>query len=171
MSDSEPIQEVPESAELLNRPERKASKLELKKQQIMQDRVQRHMANGLTLEQAIQKIQREDYDQLPIDSKLKRLEGMLVGNVQGIAKDITLLRQNQTELADVLDVNFRAFEKILAKMGIPVEDQRTILAEAEAEWKAEQKASKEEAAKKEVAANVDKAGEAAMPNGATVFGG
>ena len=132
---------VPETATLVDPPKSKVSKIDLKRQKIFQDRMKRFLAKGLTVEQAVDAIQREDYDRLPPDAKIKKLEGALIGNFQQIARDITLLKQNEDSLADVMDVNFRAFGKMLSKLGLSVEDQQAIFKEAETEFKAEREAA------------------------------
>ena len=163
----------------------KLSKIQEKKQRIFQDRMQRHIAAGKTPEQAFAAINREDYDKLPLDQKIKRLEGMFIGNIQGLARDLATLKQNEVNLADVMDVNFRAFEKMLVKLGLGVAEQRQLLIEAEAEVRAEMEARKvaeaaaqkqatEDAKKGELAASIDQpapeGAPAQMPEGASVFG-
>lgn len=154
------------------------SKLEEKRQKIFQDRLQRLMNQGMTAEQARAKIYREDYDSLPVETKIDRLEGMFVGNVQGLAEDMSTLKQNQIELADVMDINFRAFEMMLEKLGLSEQLRQEIFNDAEHIWKEEQekraadlKAQEEDEAKKTLAETVDQPGQAQAPEGATVYGG
>ena len=175
------VQSIPDDADVNQVQQKRPTKLELKRQQIFQERMQRHIAAGKTPEQAFAAVQKEDYERLPVADKVKRLEGLLFGNIQGLAKDLSLLKQNQTSLADVMDVNFRAFEKMLTKLGLPAEEQRKLFEEAEAEVKAEldarraaieanQKLATEEDEKKELAASVDQPGTPVVPDGAAVFG-
>lgn len=133
----EEMPEPPDQATLVDPPKSKVSKIDLKRQKIYQERMQRHIAKGKTPEQANEAIRREDYERLPPNEKINRLERALVGNFQAIAQDIAVLKDNQNSLADVMDVNFRAFEKMLLKLGVPVEEQKAMLQAAEAEIRAE----------------------------------
>lgn len=167
-----PLELAPENVTPIEEAQ-KSTKIDQKKQQILVDRMRRHIAAGKTMEQAFAAIQREDYERLPLTDKVKRLEGMLVGNIRGVAQDISTLRQNEKTLADVLDVNFRGFEKMVTRLGLPVEEQRKLLTEAEAEikaeWAAQEEAKKEQQLKKEI----DEPAREVLkpPEGATVFGG
>lgn len=149
MSEENVAQDIPEHGEptLVDPPKisSKVSKIDQKRQQIFRDRMERFIAKGMTPEQAVEAIQREDYERLPVPDKIKRLEGALIGNLQAIAGDMSNLRKNQTDLADAMDVNFRGFEKILAKLGVSVEDQRAMLKEAEDEIGAERASPKKPA--------------------------
>lgn len=186
MSENEELAPAPENVTPIQEAPRKMSKADEKRQQIFLDRMKRHIAGGKTPDQAYAAIQREDYDRMPLIDKVKRLEGMLVGNVQSIARDLSLLRENEKMLADIFDVNFRGFEKMLTKLGLPKEEQVKLLQEAEAEIKAEfaareaQKAAAEAAAQEKaqeeaLKASVDQPAPAEeqgkVPEGATVFGG
>lgn len=166
----------------MNVPPQKLSKADLKRQEIFRQRMARLMSKGMNEQQAFERIQREDYERLPVIERVKKLEGAFMGNVQAIARDIHLLRQNESALADVMDVNFRAFEKMLVKLGLPVEEQRKLLVEAEAEIRAEREAAEaarqaaqaqqqEQAAQETVQEAVDVPGTPEIPEGATVHGG
>lgn len=138
--------DVPEQATLVDPPVKsKVSKIDQKRQRIFQERMQRFMSKGMNPQQAIEAMQREDYDRLPPNEKIRKLEGAIVGNFQAIARDIGILKQNQNDLADVMDVNFRAFEKMLKKLGVEVEDQKALLKEAEDEIRAERLAAQKQA--------------------------
>jgi hypothetical protein len=182
------VQDVPasEEAQIEAVPQKKPSKIERKRQQIFQERMQRHLNQGKTSEQAFAALQKEDYERLPVDAKVKRLEGILLGTLQRLANDISALRTNQTYLADAMNVNFKGFEKMLRHLGVDDATQKKFMAEAEAELKAEWEAreaaraaaakqAQEEATKQEIAETVDEpapAGQVApVPEGATVFGG
>lgn len=169
-------QEIIPEGGIIEKP-RPPSKADLKRQQIFQERMQRLVGKGLSPQQAVERIQREDYERLPPNEKIKRLEGAIVGNFQAVARDVHMLRANETSLADIMDVNFRAFEKMLVKLGLPVEEQRKLLVEAEAEIKAEQAArqaqeaaAQEQANQQAVQASIDVPGPQELPEGATVFG-
>ena len=155
MSEENVAQDIPapDQPTLVDAPKvaNKPSKIDQKRQKIFQDRMKRFMSKGMTPEQAINAMQREDYERLPADAKVRRLESALVGNFQQVARDIGLLRQNQNDLADVMDVNFRAFEKMLIKLGVASEDQKALLKEAEDEIRAERLSAQLQAKAEEMA--------------------
>lgn len=158
--------------------DKKLSKIEQKRQQILAERIQRKMGLGMTADQAVAAIKREDYENLPAGDKIKRIESAMISNIKKIAGDIRTLNDNQNQLADIMDVNFRAFERMLTKLGIPLQEQLDTMTAVVEEIKVErdaraakQEAAKEEAKKEDIVASVDQAGEAAaIPEGATVFG-
>lgn len=136
------VQEIEEVIpELSSKPQR-VSKLEQKRQQIFNDRIQRYMGQGMSQQDAIARVQREDWERTPAEEKLKRFEGILFGNIEGLAKDMTLLKQNQEMLANIMDVNFKAFDKVLRKLGVSEEEQKKFVDEAIQEVHAEQQARK-----------------------------
>lgn len=136
MSQDLDVREIEEVVpEVGSRP--KVSKLEQKRRQIFEQRVQRHVSSGMNVEDAIARVQKEDYDVLPVSEKIKHLEGMLIGNIQKLAEDITLLRQNQTMLANVMDANFKAFDKMLGKLGLSEDERKKLVEEAIMELHAE----------------------------------
>lgn len=177
------IEAAPETAQEVKQPEpRKPTKQELKRQQIFMDRIKRHMAKGLTFQDAQRAIQKEDYDRMPIAEKVKRLENILAMNLHGMYQDIKLVKSNQDVLADAMDVNFKGFEKILKKLGVSDEERKQLMDEAEAEFKAEREAAivaaeakqakqTEDMQKQEVVDQVDQPGEAQEPADADTFGG
>lgn len=107
----------------------------------------------------------------------------MMGGLQSLAQELANLQHNDQVLADAMDANFRAITKIFVKLNVPQEEQAKLLIECDAEIKAERKAkaearaaaakkAQEVAEKKEVVAEVGKAGEPAPPpEGATEFGG
>jgi len=162
--------------------DRKPTKLEEKRRKIYMDRLQRHMSKGMTAEQAHMKIMEEDYERLPIEAKLKRLEQACMQAIQRLAHELGSLQNNDQVIADAMDANFRAITKALAKLGVPGEEQVAFLKEAEAEInqdraarKAAYEAQQQRAASAQEQALVeqviDKSGEATPPEGATEFGG
>jgi hypothetical protein len=166
----------------VNAPPPRPTKADLKRQEIFRQRMGRLMAKGMTEQQAFERIQREDYERLPVAERVKRLEAAIIGNFQAIGKDIHLLRGNESALADVMDVNFRAFEKMLVSLGLPVVDQRKLLVEAEAEIRAEREAAEaarkaaqaqqqEQVAQETVQETIDVPGTPEVPEGAVVHGG
>lgn len=174
------VQEAPETATPVE--PRKLSKADLKRQRIFQERMQRHIAAGKTPEQAYEAIQREDYERLPLDKKLEIMRRSFAQSLENISNDIAKLHDNQKDLADVMDVNFRAFEALLGTLGVSTEKMKEALKAAEAEVRGERdaqraqkeqevKSAKEQAEKEELAESVDQPGTPTVPEGATVFGG
>lgn len=169
------IQDAPEDVQELEA--RKPNKFEQKRQKILAERIQRKIAKGMSPDNAVASIQREDYEALPDSDKIKRLESAMIHNFQRLAGDINTLKSNQDQLADIMDVNFRAFEKMLLKLGIPLQEQldtMTLVAEeikTEREARAVAKQVEEEEAKKaSLVDSVDQSGTPEVPEGATVFG-
>jgi uncharacterized protein YoaH (UPF0181 family) len=144
------------------------SKMEQKRQQIFIDRIRRHMAAGMTQEQAVAAIAKEDYERLPVDAKLARIEKVFSNAHAGLANDLNQVHANQVDLADTMDVNFRAFGKMLERLGLKPEDQKACFDAAAAEINAEQAAAKKE----HLQASIDTGGDEApaVPEGATVQG-
>jgi hypothetical protein len=160
--------------------ERKPTKIEEKRRKIYIDRMQRHMAKGLTVEQAHMKIQEEDYERLPIEAKLKRLEMACMQAIQRLAGELGSLQNNDQVIADAMDSNFRAITKALVKLGVTGEEQVAFLKEAEEEIKKDREnqqkvreahaaAVQEEATKAQVEKTINQPGEASIPDGATEF--
>lgn len=179
MSENEALQEAPEQPTPIAEEPRRPSKQEAKRHQIYMERIRRHINAGKTAEQAVALVEKEDWERTPVSKKIDFLRGMIMGNVRKLAEDINTLHANQKDLANVMDVNFRAFERALIKAGVAQEDIKQLLAESEAEILAERQAAiaakrkeQEEAQKQQLVKEVDEPGEAApTPEGATVFGG
>ena len=180
MSESAAVQDIPEDAKAVE--PRKPTKLELKRQQIFQDRMKRKISDGLTPEQAYAAIQKEDWERLPADKKIAMMQVSFSQSLENVGRDLARLHDNQKDLADVMDVNFRAYGKMFVRLGIPDDEQVKMIKECEDEVRVEreaflaqqavkQKAEAEEAQKKELAETVDQPGETKVPDGATVFGG
>jgi hypothetical protein len=176
------IEKAPENVHQLSEA-KKPSKADQKRHQIFIDRMKRKVNEGLTVQQAAQAIATEDYDRLPLDQKLKRLENVVHGAVEGFRSDALRLEHNERILADSMDVNFRAFQRMLRELGVSDEDQKAAVAEAAKEIEAERAAraaaisqARTAAAaaqeRKEAAEAVDSAGEPPPPpEEATDFGG
>jgi predicted nucleic acid-binding protein len=154
------------------------SKLDSKKLQILNERRSRLMNKGVSAEKVDEVIAREDYERLPSASKIERLESILVGSLKGVQEDINKLHSNQRVLADSMDINFLAFTKMLAVLGVTAEQQKAIVSEAETEFMrerdkqdAERVQLMKEAQEAAVVEDVDVPGEIAAPEGATTFGG
>jgi hypothetical protein len=168
---------------------RKPSKHEMRMAQRFQERLQRLMNRGMSQQQALLAIQREDYEALPPEKKIKRLEGIIKSIAERLGQDITNLRYNDNELGDAMDVNFMAFSEMLVKLGISREEQDLFVKTAQAtmaarraseleQQKAAAEAAQKAAAAKNEAASVeeeakvdDAAGTPHVPEEATTFGG
>lgn len=119
---------------------KKLSKREQKKQLQYFERRQRFINAGVPEKEVDMKIAREDYDALPTDKKLKRLENMVQGLAAGVAQDITHIMDNQRIMADTYDINVRVIKKLLGRLGIEPAMFDEAISEVEVEWKAEQEA-------------------------------
>ena len=163
----------------------KVSNINKKREQIMRERMQRHINSGKTPQQAWEAVQREDYEKLPLDKKFERVEKLVARNAHVVATDLGAVRENQNILSDALDVNFRAFEMMLVELGMPIEKQKEFMKKAEEEIAAVRRMQEEERArqaaqtkaaveKAEVEKSIDQPApegeEAKLPDGATVFG-
>jgi hypothetical protein len=161
----------------------KMSKIDMKRRQIYMDRRNRKMKEGVPENLVDQVLAREDYERLPAEAKIQRLESMVRGVFDQIFMDVRALRKNDSVIAEAMDVNFRALGKALVKLGVGPDDQRALMQEAHDEIKAEQlakEAAKAAAQEKVIAEEVlkkeDHQGEAPTtpvetPEGATSFGG
>lgn len=172
------VQAVPEALTPVNPPEPKKSKVDLKREEIFRDRMKRHINAGKTPEQAYAAIQKEDYDRMPAGEKLELMRRSFAASLENVSRDLAMLHENQKDLADVMDVNFRAFAKMLVKLGVTETEQVVLTKEVEEEIRAEReafqakrKAEAEAAQKAELSKQVDQAGEVKVPEGAQVFGG
>ena len=161
---------------------RRPNKIDEKRQKIYRERMQRHIAKGLSAEQAHRKVMEEDYARLPIDQKMRLLEQSVMGAVQRLAQELESLQHNDRVIADALDVNFKAITKALLKQGVPGDDLAAFLKEAEEEirtdrearraaYEAAQQAAIQAQQQKQVEQTIDKPGEAPVPDGATTFEG
>lgn len=191
----------PENGVDLSKERRKPSKAEIKAQQRTRERMNRwqnaheewlknwrNENKGASKEEetaafdnaAFQAIQREDYENLPVDKKLRILERSLVMFQQGIVGDIRALQQNDRSITHVFDVNLRTIARLFEKLGIDKEAQRKILDEIQNEMEAEDrerliKARQEREAaaaaklNKEVDAKPEEGAKVEVPEGATEF--
>ena len=129
---------------------KKPNKNDLKRMRIWQERVQRYMKSHpqSTPADAQKALQMEDYAKLPVDEKLKRTQqyfGLMVGKFQeAVNKQLDSMMQNLYGMDGSMQVNFRAIARVLVNLGISVEDQRKMIAEAEAEIRAEIEEAKKE---------------------------
>lgn len=161
---------------------RKPTKVQIQQQRIFQERIQRKVAKGMALHDAVAAVKKEDWDRLPIEKKLERYEETLRGGLKGFRNDLMKMEQNDVILADTMEVNFRAFQKILRKLGVSDEDQKVAVKEATQEINEERaahreaeaarrKVAKEEGEKESLESSIDKPGEPpAPPEEATSFG-
>lgn len=92
-------------------------------------------------EQALKKMQEEDWNDLPVDKKIRRLENLLSNLMREVGNDINNLRSNDGEIATAMDINLRAFSLMLTgECGIKTETQDKYFEEARLEIAAEQRA-------------------------------
>lgn len=102
-------------------------------------------------EEVIEKmLDQEDYERLPIDQKVNRLESMLVGMSRGVGEDVRALQHNDGQIADAFDVNLRAVAKMFEKLGITRAEQLEFIKASAIELKAEAEARQEADRKKSV---------------------
>lgn len=120
--------------------QKKPSKQDLKKQQQYVERRQRMINQGVPPEQVDQKIDRDDYNALSIDKKVKRLEDMVQGLALGMSQDITAILDNQRIMADTYDINVRIFRRVLTGIGVTEETLQQVTDQVEVQWNEEMKA-------------------------------
>lgn len=119
---------------------RKINRIDMKRAQAYQERRKRLINKGVAPDKVDQVIAEEDYNALPTEQKLKRVVAYFTQHIQGLARDINNLTFNNNSLVGAMEVNNRAFEKGLAKLGLTEEDKKKFLDEAETEIRAEFKA-------------------------------
>lgn len=170
-----------------------------KSQKQLQDR-EKLLKAGVPEDEVERVLAQQEYQSLPVDKRLQRLEQMMAGgfselleqyhkaikNTEGLAGDVQRLSENDRDIADVLDINFRAFSKALVSLGCSPEQQKGLMEEAQKEIDAElaeraaRKAEIEKfqidrdavhLVKEAVEAPSTKPEETPLPDGATVFGG
>ena len=205
----EVLAETPAEAKVVNVKDepRRISKIDEKRMRAQQERLRRTMNTHKCDEQAAIKImQQEDLARLPLATRFENLEKFTVYSVQAMRQrsnelqgNLTNLFQNQGSLAESIEVNFRAFARMIAKLGISLEEQKKFIDEAAAERQAELKKMAEEAEAEKKAEEAKKVAETKkaeeqtanqvlaeaekprlveapveprpIPEGATVFGG
>jgi hypothetical protein len=141
---------------------KKVKKLESRKKEVLEDLKKTGLSPDVLEQHANAILAREQYDKLSLSEKVTRLEQMVVQGFQGIGGEMRDLQHNDFELADAMDVNFRALSKVMAKLNVPPEEMVRYCEEARAEMAAE----RAEFQKKQQAARETKAAEAtsATPN-------
>lgn len=177
--------------------DKKPSAIELKRQKIWMERYKRLVNKGIDPKKIPLMLAEEDYKNMPLAEKFEQYKKLDMAANRRLAQDINGLQHNDGVLADSMDINFRAFAKMLVEAGISLERQSAILKETEVEiqedrkkqaeqrkratemrQKAAQEAReqklKEELVKAEGKPALTEAPppeESAPPDGATVFGG
>lgn len=164
--------------------EKKLSKREQKKYQQYQERRQRLINDGINEENVDAVIAQQDYTSLPTDKKIQRLEMILRQSFTQIGQDIESLRHNDLMIADAMDINMRSMSKCLTKVGVPLEEQKTIIEDVQREMAEAHRQLVEDRRKREEEAEAQKlhavlsqeakpedAGSPVVPAEATVFGG
>lgn len=99
----------------------------------MEARVKELTDGGMTEDEAHVRLAREQYEALPVDQKIRRLEQMVSQSVAKLGEEMINLRHNDQVIADALDINFRAMAKALVKAGVSHDDQAAIFATAQEE--------------------------------------
>jgi hypothetical protein len=134
------VEAAPENVTELKREEpKKPSKLDQKRQQIFMDRLKRKMGEKTkdgtpkTQEQALQEMQREDYNAWPVEKKFERLESLVAQSFRNLSQEIMHLSQEHMAIGDAFDINYRAIQKMFIKLGLTNEEQKTFLDEAQNE--------------------------------------
>lgn len=171
--------------------EQKTAKKKAEKQRQRAEALQKM---GIPPDQIMQILAAEEYNSLPLDKKVARLEQMFSQGMSSMAQEMVNLRHNDGVLADALDVNFRAVARALVLAGVDLDKQKEILQQVSGEIEkeraeAEEKRKQAEAAAQKAAAEAhkkstdqteatalqvtaDKPGEApSPPEEATTFGG
>jgi len=173
MSEEGTIQEAQEQVTEISSA-KKATKQDLTRQKIYDERRQRHLNKGIPAERVDQVIAREDYERLSVEEKVKRLENNIGGALRQLAGELQNLRHNDGVIAEAMDVNFRALGKIFAQLGVSTEQQKAYLKDVAEEMQRERLAQQEqqaaEQALKEAPQEVATAPTVA-PEAATSFGG
>lgn len=114
--------------------EKFANKRELKARKAREERKVFLKSKGVPEELIEQVLDQEDYNKLPIDQKVARLE-QSVGQLQGfishalrqLSNEMVALRENQEEIADSFDINFKMLEEILVSLNVSEDTQKEIL--------------------------------------------
>jgi hypothetical protein len=197
--DGQPIGEAPDNTIPISRA-KQPNKIELKRQQIFIDRLKRKMGEPTkdgktkTQQQALAEIANEDYERLPADKKIKRLESIIAGITKQLGQDLGGLHRNDAAIADAFDINYRGLSKMFRHLGITDEQEKAFMKEAQAEFardrqakleaelkasaekmhkakEADEKAKMEAEASKTGSAEPNKEEKTHVEEGATVFGG
>lgn len=175
------------------RKQQKANKIQEKRYRQHMERRQRLINSGTPEDKVDQQMAQEDYAAMPPEKKIARLEQIIQGTFQQFAQELANLRHNDGVLADSMDLNFKAFSKMLIKLGLPLEEHREFMQQAQneiaqerqAEMAAQQRAQDQRRAdaEKRLAEQALQAAEAPKlsptevteaskpPDGATEFGG
>lgn len=133
-ADGQVLPPAPEEPVELKKDEpRKMSKIDEKRQRILMERLQRKMGSGMSREQAIMAIQKEDFDALPLDKKFARLESVVANSLRGLSQEVMNLSQGHMAIADAFDINYRAIQKLFTKLGVTPEEQKAFIEESQKE--------------------------------------
>ena len=149
-------------------------KREEKKRQLLKQGVPENQIEGV--------LSRWEYENLPIDQKMTRIEGLVASGFNQIGKDMMALEHNDRQFSDAFDINHRAMSKMFEKLGLSKEDQAEFLQQSHAEVaeehkqilergieEAKQKADSAEKKTIEDGANTKASEGSDIPEGATVF--
>lgn len=115
------------------RKQQKANKIQEKRYRQHMERRQRLINSGTPEDKVDQQMAQEDYNAMPPEKKIARLEQIIQGTFQQFAQELANLRHNDGVLADAMDLNFKAFSRMLAKLGLPVEEHKAFMQQAQQE--------------------------------------
>lgn len=124
--------------------EKKPSAIEVKRQKIYLERFKRLLNKGVAKEKIPGILAKEDYDNMPLAEKFEQYKKTDLAATRRLAGDINALQYNDGVLADSMEANFRAFAKMLVKLGLSPEDQKALVKEAEEEIQTERKQKMEQ---------------------------
>lgn len=126
--------------------DKKTEKRQMKMNKMMEKRIrqrlerrQRLINSGTPEDKVDQVMAEQDWAAMPLADKFKMLVHNINESFKRFAQDMMNVRTNQDMLADSMDVNFRAFAKMLEKAGVSAEVQAQCMKEAEDELAADKK--------------------------------
>lgn len=150
----------------------KVGNIDKKRQQILIERIKRKINTGLTQEQALTEIRKEDYNKLPVEKKIRILEQFVAKIFKSISKDIEILMRNDNSIGQSFEINYNAIGKMFKEVGISEERQIEVNKECLEEFSAKEAAQKKTSMIQEPPNEKDQPNEVAyVEEGATVFGG
>lgn len=116
---------------------RELTKVELKRMKIYQERRLRKINEGVDPKKVDAVLSEEDYRNMSLEEKFEQHRKITIASIRRIAQDLLDLQHNDRVIGDAIDINFRAFARMLTKAGVSLEDQGIIFKEIRAEVEAE----------------------------------
>lgn len=111
--------------------------------------------NSAFWQAALRAIDRENYERLPAEKKILRLERMVSQMTQGIMGDLQALRHNDRIITEVFDVNLRSISLMFEHLGITKAKQAEILTQVQMEIEQERIQSQQKQASEALTEEVD----------------